>query len=345
MTNDVPRVAERVRERLVTSAPLVWAQAHRVALAGLVAAVVAATGGTAFAVTRPPAVDPVVDVSIIGWFSGTRDTGEFSDRSFDSQGRFTVTPQEYVVSTEVLGDLDTPLGIVGPGLTGLSSSFAGVDVDHRRTGALGATLDCTDGRLWDAKDTDFRVRVSRTDSYGRVTTYDAPFDEAQPGAPLGAYWQGLVRDACTSILFRTLPPAVATSMTAVRGRHELDATLVFINPTGRDLRFVPLDSHSLAHANPSGLVPSASGVLVNVEEKASYVTLPAGAASTAVWHLAGLHCPRSFAQLPLWVWLPTERADTSSSQILLALPSRVPIDSGSQARLDSTVAGLCTPKG
>ena len=84
-TNDDPRAAERLRERLVTSAGFGWARGTAWTR-GIGRAMVVVTVGTAYAVTRPPAVDPVVDVSIIGWFSDTRELRRLSRRgSFDSR--------------------------------------------------------------------------------------------------------------------------------------------------------------------------------------------------------------------------------------------------------------------
>ena len=137
---------------------------------------------TQYLVTRPPPADPVVDVSIAGFASGVSSDFDALHRS-----RAELT---YQVTAHGAGDVDTAVGIVGPGLRSPASSISKVKPGLPRVGTLGATVDCADPRWWAAKDADYRARVRRTDTYGRVTTYDAPLGSS------GAVWHFGVRRNC-----------------------------------------------------------------------------------------------------------------------------------------------------
>jgi hypothetical protein len=170
-SGDEPRAEDRLRTALERSGALGWVGRHRLLLGGLAVVLVAGTATAAYVVTRPPPLDPVVSVGVADFRSGT-------SSNYDAQGRSRVE-MTYQVTARVAGDVDTPLGVVGPGLSHPTSSISKVTFGLPGVGTLGATVNCLDPKWWAAKDGDYRVRVHRTDTSGRVTTYDAPLGQSR----------------------------------------------------------------------------------------------------------------------------------------------------------------------
>ncbi|MDX6233606.1 MAG: hypothetical protein QOH68_2640, partial [Nocardioidaceae bacterium] len=165
-SEDEPRAEDRLRSALGRSAAVGWMRRHRLLMGGLAAVLVVAAAVTAYGVSRPPPANPVVDVTIAGFTSGAS-----SDFDALSRSRAELT---YQLTVHGAGDVDTAVGIVGPGLSNPTSSISKVKFGLPRVGTLGATADCSDPRWWAGKDANYRARVRRTDTYGRITTYDAP---------------------------------------------------------------------------------------------------------------------------------------------------------------------------
>jgi hypothetical protein len=215
-STDEPLAEDRLRQALERSGALAWTRRHRLLLGGLAALLVVAAAGAGYLVTRPPAVDPVVDVSIVGF-------GSSASSDFDALRR-PRAELTYQVTAHAAGDVDTAVGVVGPGLSNPRSSISKVKFGLPRVGALGATVNCRDSGWWVAKDADYRARVRRTDTYGRVTTYDAPL------GPSGAVWHVGVRSTCLGTFVQALRPAVG-SASVVPGKHAVEVTLTLTNPS------------------------------------------------------------------------------------------------------------------
>ena len=206
--NDAPRLGERLASARRRAGIGPWARRHLVLLGGVTAGLALAAAGVAYLVTRPPPVDPVVHVVVAGFASGASvEIGEQGDLSVSA---------DYQITTLDPGAVTSPLGIVGPGLMAPTSSIARVEAGTPGLGRLGASVSCADPAWWDATEADYRARVVRTDSYGRVTTYDAPLG----GSPLGDVnhlWRVLIRQLCLFDVVQGLPPAAATGAVDARG--------------------------------------------------------------------------------------------------------------------------------
>jgi hypothetical protein len=216
-SGDEPRAEDRLRNALERSGALGWTRRHRPLLGGLAAVLIVVAAGTAYVVTRPPPLDPVVNVSVADFRSGT-------SNDYDARGRSRVE-MTYQLTADVAGDVDTALGVVGPGLTKPTSSISKVRFRLPRTGALGATVDCSDSQWWAAKGADYRVRARRTDTYGRVTTYDAPLGHT------AALWHIEVRRICLRTFFEALPPPAVGSASTLPGQHKVKVTFTLTNPS------------------------------------------------------------------------------------------------------------------
>jgi hypothetical protein len=214
-----------LRQALEASGALAWPGRHRVLLGGLAALLVVVAVGVDHLVTRPPPTDPVVDVAVVGFDSGP------SSSDFDSQGRVRAK-LSYQVTARAADDVVTAVGVVGPGLTHPTSSISTVRFGLAKVGTLGATVDCSAPTWWAAKDTDYRARVRRTDTYGRVTTYDAPLGDSN------ASWHNGVRGSCLRSFFESLPETTG-SASAVLGKHVVKVTLRLTNPSRHDLWVLP----------------------------------------------------------------------------------------------------------
>jgi hypothetical protein len=216
-SEDEHRAEDRLWKALGRSGALAWTRRHRPLVGGLAAVLVVLAAMTAYVVTRPPPVDPVVNVSIADFRSGT-------SSDYDAQGRSRVS-MTYQLTVNAAGDVDTALGVVGPGLTKPTSSLAKVKFRLPATGILGATVDCSEPRWWAAKTADYRVRVRRTDTHGRVTTYDTPLGRTS------AIWRSQVRAICLRTFFEALPPPVVVSASTLPGQHKLKLTFTLTNPS------------------------------------------------------------------------------------------------------------------
>jgi len=196
-----------LRQALERSGVLAWPGRHRRLLGGLAAVLVVVAVGVDYLVTRPPPPNPVVAVGVIGVDQGS------SSSDFDAQGRVRAT-LSYQVTAHGVGDVLTALGVVGPGLTNPTSTIPRVRFLLPKAGTLGATVDCSDPAWWSAKDADYRARVRRTDTYGRVTTYDAPLDQSN------ASWHNGVRGSCLTSFFEALPEATSATTDTSSGEVE-----------------------------------------------------------------------------------------------------------------------------
>jgi hypothetical protein len=216
--SDESPAGQRFRGAVDRSGVIGWARRHRMLLLGVgaVMAVVAAVAG--YMVTRPPAVNPVVAIDIVG-FSDSG--GEGVD---DGSG---VIARRYQATVRAAGDVDTLVGVIGPGLGNPTSTLSKVRFGLPQVGTLGATLDCSGAGWWDATDVDYRARVSRTDRYGRQTTYDAPLG-GTPQGPSNAAWHTMVRQFCFRASFQSLPP---TEASGARVGDQVHVDLTVTNPS------------------------------------------------------------------------------------------------------------------
>jgi hypothetical protein len=214
-----------LRQLLDRSGALTWPGRHRVLLGGLAALLVVVAVGVEYFVTRPPPIDPVVDVGVVGSDAAP------SSSDFDSQGRVRAR-LSYQLTAHAEAEVVTAVGVVGPGLTNPTSSMPEVKFGFPKVGTLGATVDCSAPAWWTAKDTDYRARVRRTDAHGRVTTYDAPLGDSN------ASWHNGVRGSCLSSFFEALPSATATA-SAVPRQRVVKVTLRLTNPSRHDLWVLP----------------------------------------------------------------------------------------------------------
>jgi hypothetical protein len=319
-SEDEPRAEDRLRGALERSAALAWTRHHRRLVGGLAVVLVVVATITAYAVTRPPPADPVVDVSIAGFASGASSDFDALNRS-----RAELT---YQLTVHGAGDVDTAVGIVGPGLSNPTSSISTVKFGLPRVGTLGATADCSDSRWWAAKDADYRARVRRTDTYGRVTTYDAPL------GPSGAVWHFGVRRSCLRTFVATMPPGVA-SASVMPGKHKIVVTLTLTNPS----------QHALwVRAAPFGteIVTTTGGALR---------PLPAGGTASVEMSIRAADCASGTPHVPLAtdvqgvpgqdITLPVFLTDTripAHHQLAEAFPR---VDRASTARLNQQLATLC----
>jgi hypothetical protein len=239
------RAGERLRQSLGRTGAGAWVGRHRVTLGGLAALVVVVVAGAAYLTSRPPPPNPVVSITVV----------EFPDISgqaagdIDEQGRPHFT-QPYQVTGGATGDVDRMVGVVGPGLRHPTSSIDTVTLGRPGVGRLGATVSCSDSSWWNAKDADYRARVRRTDTHGRVTTYDARLGTSQFG-PSNAAWHARVQATCLRSFSRTMPRATA-SITAVadqqhadvHGRRQVDVLLTVTNSSKHTLWVTPLRDYS-----------------------------------------------------------------------------------------------------
>jgi hypothetical protein len=319
-SGDEQRAEDRLWNALGRSGALAWTRRHRPLVGGLAAVLVVLAALTTYVVTRPPPADPVVDVSVAGFASGAT-----SDFDALSRSRAELT---YQVTVHGAGDVDTAVGIVGPGLSNPTSSISTVKFGLPRVGTLGATVDCSDPRWWAGKDADYRARVRRTDTYGRVTTYDASL------GPSGAVWHFGVRRACLRNFVATLPPAVA-SASVVPGKHKVVVTLTMTNPSRHALwvRAAPLGTE---------IVTTTGGALR---------PLPAGGSASVEMSIRAADCASGTPHVPmatdvqgvpgqdlaLPVYLTDARVPTNY-QTAAAFPR---VDLASTALLNRQLATLC----
>ena len=310
-----------------------WARSHRLLVGGVAAALVVVAAGTAYVVTRPPAVDPVVRIGIVALNAS-------NGGDIDPQGRPRGT-WEYVLSTEVAGDVDTPVGIVGPGLVDPTSSITHVGVDHPGIGTLGATVECRDARWWAAKDTDYHARVRRTDTYGRVTTADIAL-----GKPTDSFWHDHVRQFCLDPFVQTLPAATATGSTdAHPGR--VDVTVAMTNPTEHGV-WVAAAAYS-DDVVTMGVVstdPSSA-------DSGPWTALPPGGTASLSLSVVAADCSRGAPRLPFTATsqgaavtdrgLPFLAADNPAPAEDEVVGLWVRLDTASADRLGRQLAGAALP--
>jgi hypothetical protein len=314
---DEPRAEERLREALERSRARAWVGRHRPLLAGLVALLAFVAAGTWYVVTRPPPLDPVVNVSVVEFRDG-------ASLEFDSQNQAR-TKMSYQVTAHVAGDVVAAIGIVGPGLTRPVSTIPTLKVGLPKAGSLGATVDCTDSTWWSAKDVDYRARVRRTDTYGRVTTYDAPLGQSN------ARWHAGVRSTCLRSFVKSLPAAVGSASVGP-GHHKVDVTLTLTNPT----------RHALwAQATPFGdeTVTTTRGALT---------PLPAGGTATIKFSMRSVDCANGTPHVPVAkdsdgqaIALPVYLTDTAfpkRSELAFGWPR---VDPDSAELVNGQLATLC----
>jgi hypothetical protein len=319
-SEDEPRAEDRLRNALERSTALAWTRRHRLLVGGLAAVLVVVAAGAGYVVTRPPPVDPVVDVSIAGFASGT--SADF-DALRGSRAELT-----FQLTVHGAGDVDTAVGIVGPGLSNPTSSISKVKFGLPRVGMLGATVHCSDLRWWASKDADYRARVRRTDTYGRVTTYDAPL------GPSGAVWHFGVRRNCLRAFVATMPPGVA-SATVVPGKHKVVVRLTLTNPS----------RHTLwVQAGPLGTetVTTTGGVLRR---------LPARGTASVEMSIRAADCDIGTPHVPIAtdvqgvpgqdIVLPVYLTDTKVPAHHLVAAAFPRVDSASTALVNRQLATLC----
>jgi hypothetical protein len=314
-----------LRQALERSGALAWPGRHRRLLGALAALLVVVAVGVDYLVTRPPPPDPVVAVDVVGFDQGPYQGG--SSQDFDPQGRVRAK-LIYQVTARAPGDIVTAVGVVGPGLTDPTSTIAKVRYRIGKQGTLGATVDCSGSAWWSAKDADYRARVRRTDTYGRVTTYDAPLDESN------ASWHNGVRGTCLSSFFQALPEASAS---AVPRKHALRVTLTLTNPSTHDLWILP--------------ATYADETVTGAGSRVLWTQLPAGGTASVTSSLHAADCSSAVPHVPLAKTLAGEPLKASGLPVYLSHTSHpadwqtagawARLDPASAARLDRTLATLC----
>jgi hypothetical protein len=313
-----------LRQALERSGALTWPGRHRLLLSGLAALLVVVAVGVEYFVTRPPPIDLVVDVGVVGLDSGP------SSSDLDSQGRVRAK-LSYQLTAHAAGDVVTAVGVVGPGLTNPTSTISTVTFGHPLVGTLGATVACSAPTWWTAKDADYRARVRRTDSYGRVTTYDAPLGESN------ASWHNGVRGSCLRSFFESLPEATG-SATTVPGKQVVKVTLRLTNPSRHDLWVLPA---TFADETVTG----AGSFVV-------WTPLPAGGTASVTTSLHAADCnsgtpPRvpfakNLAGLPgTDRALPVYLSDTKLPEDWQTAGAWAHLEPGSAAVMDRQLAALC----
>ncbi len=297
-SSDDPTAEERVRTSAAFSGGRDWVRRHRVLLVGCVGVLVVAAGAVTYRNTRPPPVDPVIQVAVLGFSFGG---GEFG---VDEEGR-TRLSFTYQVTTGEDGDVNTVLGVVGPGLIDPSSTVGDVPYGLPGVGELGATVDCTDPGWWDAEDADFQVGVRRTDQYGRVTVGGVPLGDAQIGR-WDTAWHDQVIRTCLGSYVRSLPPPSSTTVSS--DGSQVLITLTLANPGDHDIQALSTDFASavLVKPEPWVTVPAGGQATIRVSAVPTDCTGPA-ALVPAVPDEDGF--PTADRGIPVQVSLEAERVD------------------------------------
>jgi hypothetical protein len=316
-----------LRQALERSGALAWPGRHRLLLGVSAAILLIVAVGAEYLVTRPPPPDPVVDVAVVGFDRGPYQGG--SSQDFDAQGRVRAK-LTYQVTAHVAGDVVTALGVVGPGLTNPTSTIPTVRFRLPKAGTLGATVDCSGSTWWSAKDADYRARVRRTDTYGRVTTYDAPLDQSEGS------WHNGVRGSCLRSFFEALPSASGTA-SALPGKDALKVTLTLTNPSRHNLWVLPA---TFADETVTG-----AGALV------VWTSLPSGGTASVTSSLHPADCSGGaphvpFAKTPQGApvrdrAMPMYLAETRHPADWQTAGAWARLDPASAARLDRKLARLC----
>jgi hypothetical protein len=310
---------------------LAWLGRHRLLLGGLAVLLVVAAVGAGYVVTRPPdvvpAVNPVVDVSLVGSESAT-------SSDFDSHERLR-TKLGYQLTAHTAGDVVTALGVVGPGLTDATSTISKVTAGPSKSGTLGATVDCSGSTWWAAKDADYRFRVKRTDAYGRVTTYDAPLGKS------ALRWWALVRESCLRTFFDTLPPAVGSAST-VASPHLVKVTLRLKNPSKHNLWLMPANFADLTAAGAT-------------KGSQSWTPLPAGGTASVTQSIRAAGCRGHSAPRVPFANDPAGQPTHDKALIVYLSDTAVPVNGqltpvwarlgpAAAARIGRQFAALCQAK-
>jgi hypothetical protein len=314
-----------LRQALHRSGALAWPGRHRRLLGGLAAVLVVVVVGVQYMVNRPPAPDPVVDVSVVGFDQGPYQ-GD-SSQDFDAKGRVRAK-LSYQVTARAEGDAVKAVGVVGPGLINPTSSISTAKFGLPKEGTLGATVDCSGSAWWSAKDADYRARVRRTDTHGRVTTYDAPLDQSN------ASWHNGIRGSCLRSFFEGLPEATGS---AVPGKHVVKVTLTLTNPSRHNLWLLP--------------ATFADQTVTGAGSRVLWTALPAGGTASITSPLRAADCsgavPRvPFAQNPEGVpgkdrGLPVYLSHTKLPADWQTAGAWARIDPASVAQMDRALATLC----
>ena len=140
---------------------------------------------------RPPAVDPVVRVAFAP--DAVLDGGV----SLGLQNLYFIDQQsvgaDYLIGVQLPGEVVDVLGISGPGLTSSAVSGGHARYGSEPTVRLRASFDCSQQDWWTARDGDYGVKVTRTDSYGRVVHATVPL-----AIPDATAWREVVQRDCLS---------------------------------------------------------------------------------------------------------------------------------------------------
>ncbi len=187
-----------------------WMWRHRVGVGAATAVVAAATCvGVVAAVSRPPALDPVVRATIVeiatdtglrGLAVGTTVVGVAALPSGVFRAAYRVVPSSP-------GDVVEILGLVGPGVRASTVSQPSRSVGAEAAGVdVNAVVDCHDSATVTSDPGDFWLRVSRTDAYGRQVVGLLPTPDSQAG------WAATVASTC--LQQRATTDLVTTGLTA-----------------------------------------------------------------------------------------------------------------------------------
>jgi len=183
-TVEDPHGTPSIGERLEAAGFLPWIRRHRV-LTGAVAgaAALAVVGLVVRIESAPPPVDPEIVAVVTDPLGAMRGGGSAGE----------VLLATYSVSGTKRGEEVRIDGIVGPGLRASTSSPSELPVgDDAPDVDVAAVLDCEDAAALTAAQDDYRLRISRTDRWGRTVSQERPLPDG------GADWAQTVRVVCWS---------------------------------------------------------------------------------------------------------------------------------------------------
>lgn len=181
--------------------------------------VIAVAADTAYAVTRPPEVDPVIHLTVVGVLTHPEDLGGGEELNPEPG----VLQGVYTVRSDVVGDEVQVLGVGGPGLRDPAGSPLPTTAEKPVNVTVSATVDCSAAGWWSAEESDYTLLLRRTDGYGRVVDHGAPLGQA------AAAW----RDAVCSSYLRVAVAGMTVAdgvADASPGRQVAEVTVSVRNP-------------------------------------------------------------------------------------------------------------------
>jgi len=177
-----PRWADRLRPVL---------RRHPVVCSLVATAVVAALLGIAVLADRPPAVDFAVRVTLTEQQPPNGKPWLGLENLYASDVTGVDAAAKYQVLVDAGGGEVSTRGIAGPGLRTVLVPDSISPGGYARVATLAATIDCSQVGWSTATADDYRVRLIRTDGYGRTVTGEMPL-----AARDAAAWLAVVQRQC-----------------------------------------------------------------------------------------------------------------------------------------------------